>query len=125
MLANSGGEVTVLDDIVQLKVLDGDCAADEFEALLECVLSVFRAAAAPLRLILNAHDEEVASEHVAALATMLQDTTFDPKFVRGTALIMTPMQATVASMLIASLKFTRPVRVFSDYVQASAFIASL
>ena len=123
--SNSGGEVTVFDDIVQLKVLDGDCEEADFHELLECLLSVFSETTVPLKLILNAADEEVSSDHVSAITDFLQGDDLDSSHIKGTALVLSPVQATVASILIGTLDFSRPVKVFSDDKMACEFITSL
>ena len=125
MLSNAGGRVSAMGDIVQLKVTDGACSEDDFHDLLDAVLDIFAHTEVPLKLILNAIDEEVSSEHIAALTDLLQDSTFDTKHLKGTVLILTPMQATVASILVQSLQFSRPTRVVSDEKSASEFIASI
>jgi hypothetical protein len=123
--SNSGGEVAVFGDIVQLKVLDGDCEESEFHELLQCLLSIFSETRVPLKLILNAEDEEVSSDHISAITDFLQDTTLDTRHLKGTALVLSAVQATVASILVGALDFSRPVKVFSDDKNASDFIAAL
>ena len=125
MTSNAGGCVSAMDDLVQLKVTDGACSEDDFHELLDAVLAIFERTDSPLKLILNAADEEVSSEHIAAITDLLQDSTFDTKHIKGTVLILTPMQATVASILVESLKFSRPVRVVSDDKSASEFISRI
>lgn len=123
--SNGGGEVAVFGDIVQLKVLDGDCEEEDFHELLECLMTVFSETTVPLKLILNAVDEEVSSDHISAITDFLQEAVLDTSHLKGTALVLSAVQATVASILIGTLEFTRPVKVFCDDKTASDFITAL
>ena len=123
--SNPGGEVAIFGDIVQLKVLDGDCEDSDFYELLESLLSIFAETAVPLKLILNAVEEEVASSHISAITDFLQGAPLYQNNLKGTALVLSSVQATVASILVGALEFTKPVKVFSDEKNASDFISSL
>lgn len=125
VFSNAAGDVTILKDIVQLKIHDGCCTEDEFNDILDVLLEVFTETKTPLKLILNSADEEIGSDHITALVELLTDCTFDSTHLVGTAIILTSMQCTMASLAINAMKFSRPVKVFSREQDAAKYIADL
>jgi hypothetical protein len=125
MYSNQAGEITLFDDIVQLRITDGDADSIYFEQILELIQKVFRETDIPLRLILNSLDEDIGSDIVAQLVKFLDSSSLNTEKLIGTAVILSSVQCTFSKFLIDSLKLTKPVAVFSCESKAAEFITSL
>lgn len=125
VFSNAAGDVAVLCDIAHLKIRDGCCTETEFTEILDALLQIFAETKTPLKLILNSAGEEVASEHITALLELFTDCKFDSTNLVGTALILTGMQCTMASLAVGAMTLSRPVKVFSREQDAAWYIAHL
>eukprot|EP00873_Tetraselmis_striata_P027087 jgi/Tetstr1/447351/TSEL_034788.t1 len=125
VFSNAAGSVAVRGGIVQLRIHDGGCTEDAFADILDVIMETFAQTETPLKLILNSAGEEVASDHIAALVDLLSDRRLVATNLVGTAIILTGMQCTMASLAVSAMKFSKPIQVFSREQDAAEYIAGL
>jgi hypothetical protein len=125
MFSNEVGTITLSGNILQLRITDGDCEEDVFREILDVIQKVFRETDVPLRLILNSLDEEIRSDIISQLVEFLDSRSLNTENLLGTAVILSSVQYTFSKILIDTLKFTKPVRVFCSEIEAAEFVASL
>lgn len=125
MFSNEAGEVTLSNNILQLRIFDGDCEDSLFRDILEVVQKAFRETNVPLRLILNSVDEEVSSSVISELVELLSSSSLNTEMLLGTAVILSSVQCTFAKFTINVMEFTKPTAVFDDEIKAAEFIAGL
>lgn len=125
MFSNEAGTIALSGNILQLRIIDGDCEEDVFREILDVIQKVFRETDIPLRLILNSLDEEIRSDVISQLVEFLDSRSLNTEKLLGTAVILSSVQYTFSKILIDTLNFTKPVRVFFSEIEAAEFIASL